>query len=187
MRVKEEDDKKVAAKPFRYQFGCLMASLNIKNWKKLHTMIAPEDIYGTREEGFGKETEPHVTILFGFEEQEGTAAKLQAQLPIKGPIKVPLVKLSYFENKDFDVLKFDVESEDLNMLNAWCRDNFKYKSDHPNYHPHVTLCYLKKGMGKKYAREMRESAVTIADKLVYSEPTPEGKKKTKWDINKKEA
>ena len=166
-------------------FGCLMASLNIKNWKKLHTMIAPEDIYGTREEGFGKETEPHVTILFGFDPQEkGTLERLKAELPIDGPIEVPLVKLSFFENKDFDVLKFDVESTDLAKLNAWCRENFKYQSDHPEYHAHVTLCYLKKGLGKKYARNMSEPVVTTAETLIYSEPTAEGKLRTKWKVEK---
>ncbi len=162
-----------------------MAALDIKNWKKFHTMIAPEDIYKTREEGFGKETEPHVTILFGFEDQDGTADKLKTELPLDGPIKVPLVKLGYFENKDFDVLKFDVESEDLARLNAWCRENFKYKSDHPVYHAHVTVAYLQKGTGKKFARNMTSPAITTASKLIYSEPTPEGKKRTKWFITEK--
>lgn len=165
----------------RRKFGCLMASLSISNWKKLHSIIDPEDIYGTKEDGFGKETNPHVTILFGFEDKEGIAAQLQDQLPIEGPVEVPLVKLSHFSNADYDVLKFDVESKDLAKLNAWCRDNFDYQSDFPDYHPHVTLCYLKKGMGKKYDREMTEPVVTIAEKLTYSRPD---KTKTKWDIKK---
>lgn len=176
--------------PFRYRLGCLMATLDIKNWKKLHSMIAPEDIYKTREEGFGKETEPHVTILFGFEPEEHVLEKIKSELPIHGPISIPLTKLSFFENAEFDVLKFDVDPKELVKLNEWCRKNFKYKNDHPEYHPHVTLCYLNKGMGEKYARDMSDPVITVATELVYSEPLADGKKKrSTWDIitNKKDA
>lgn len=174
-----ETDNKIVAQPYRYQYGCLMASLAIRNWKKIHSIIDPADIYGTKEDGYGKETYPHVTILFGFHDNPDNINKLQTELPINGPIKVPLVKLSHFSNDQFDVLKLDVDSDDLRMLNQWCKDNFEYTSSYPNYHPHVTVAYLKKGTGKKYDRDMTDSVVTIANKLTYSSSN---RVKTKWSI-----
>ena len=156
-----------------------MATISIPGWKKLHQLIEPEDIYGTKEEGFGKETNPHVTILFGFKDGDDIARKLQDELPVDKPLEIPFTALSYFETKDCDVVKFDVESEDLNRLNKWCTDNFEYTNEFKDYHPHVTLAYVKKGTGKKYARKMSYPAISTTDKLVYSRPD---KTKLRWTI-----
>jgi 2'-5' RNA ligase len=176
-----EKEKTVESK--RRLYGCLMAALTIKGWSKLHALIDPEDIYGTKEEGFGKETNPHVTVLFGFHDSPDVAEKLQALLPTTGPIEVPLVRLSHFETPNYDVVKFEVVSEDLKRLNKWCAEHFPYTSEYA-YNPHVTLCYVKKGTGKKYDREMREPATCLTDKLVYSRPD---RTKTKWTIEKEKA
>jgi 2'-5' RNA ligase len=170
-------------KSARFTFGCLMGTVDVKNWTKLGTdFIEEKDVYGTQESGFGLEDKPHVTLLFGFHDDEpDIAERLENSLPIKGSIKGKIVGISIFETPDYDVVKFDVESPALFKLNKWCKDNFEYTSAHKDYHPHVTIAYVKKGMGKKYKRTMSKSFEFDITELVYSHPDKE-QKKEKWSI-----
>lgn len=51
----------------KHDSGCLMLQCNIKNWNAVTSIIHPEDIY--TKDGFGLETEPHITILYGFTDE----------------------------------------------------------------------------------------------------------------------
>lgn len=170
-------------KSARFTFGCLMGKVDIKNWGKLGAnFIEKEDVYGTQEDGFGLEDKPHVTLLFGFHDDEpDIAERLEKELPTKGPIKAKIVGISFFETPDYDVVKFDVESPALAKLNTWCKDNFDYTSAHKVYHPHATIAYVKKGMGKKYKRDMSKSFEFEITELIYSHPDKKKKKET-WSI-----
>ena len=95
----------------------------------------------------GRETEPHVTLLYGLETQ--TPKDVKDLLKGEGPITVTLGKSSLFRNEDADVLKVDVDSPQLHALNAKLR-TLPNGNKFPEFAPHVTVAYLKPGEGEKY-------------------------------------
>ncbi len=128
--------------------------------------ITPETSMGSG--GFGLERDPHITVLWGL--QPGSLARAKEVLTEFGPISARLGYTSVFENPEYDVLKFDVDSADLARANAMLRKYCSYENDFPVYHPHVTIAYLKKGKGKdlvgsSYLSEMQ----LVATSLLYSD------------------
>lgn len=116
----------------------------------------------------GREAEPHVTIKYGLKTDDAAAVgKLLADQP---PITVKLGKTSLFENDDADVVKIDVESPALHVLNAKIAGAIENGDTRPEYVPHVTLAYVKKGEGAKYAgkSDMAGQSMTI-DTLTFSD------------------
>jgi 2'-5' RNA ligase len=157
-----------------HDYGCAMLKLEIpkKEWDDLQSMIDDDDIY--TEEGdrsFGREDEPHITLLYGLhndipdEDIEEVSKKMEK-------CEVNLKKISIFENEKFDVLKFDIIDDSKKELSKMNKEfaKFPHTTDYPDYHPHATLCYLKKGMGKKYIQTLSEDdEITIeCDTIIYS-------------------
>lgn len=114
----------------------------IRHWG--HQFVSDSDV--DPEEG--REDEVHVTVLFGLHDNEPD--DVEAALEGEGPIKLTLGKTSIFECDKYDVVKLDVNSEDLHRLNAKLRDHCEHTQTHPQYKPHCTIAYVKKGVGKKY-------------------------------------
>ena len=94
-----------------------------------------------------------------------------------------LGKLSVFSNpgSPFDVLKVDVESPKLHRLNRSLRDGLEHQNDYPDYHPHLTVAYLKKGAGAKYAGDTRFAGKILRlDELTHSSA---GRQKTRLRLD----
>ena len=96
----------------------------------------------------GRELDPHVTLLYGLHAKDSD--------PIEDAIAdhtvcyVKLGDLSLFKQDDCDVLKFEIESgECLHELHN-CLKELPNSETYPEYKPHVTVAYLKKGCGEKY-------------------------------------
>ncbi len=153
-------------------YGCLMLGTNFKNWNDCLKLVPDDMVYDDEKKKFGKETKPHITILFGFDIPTTDKNKLKDLIlneTNNKPIELKIVGLSYFETPKFDVLKFDIESEDLIKLNKVCTDNFDYSSDFPNYHPHMTISYVKKGlMDDKFKYKFEKPFILNSDKFLYS-------------------
>lgn len=136
--------------------------------RRLGKTIDPADIYDS-EEGHGLEDEPHVTALYGLDAD--VADPVKKAIAGIGPIKAKFGKASIFSNDKYDVLKFDVDSPDLHRLNAELK-KLPHSSDFPDYQPHITVAYLKKGTGQKYAgavpgitgRELTFDTLKFSDK-----------------------
>ena len=99
----------------------------------------------------GREDKPHVTVLYGLHGVD--AGKARRVLANEPPITVTFGKTSYFSNSESDsgdVLKVDVESDDLRRLNKRLA-KLPHTNTHAGYAPHATIAYLKPGTGKKYA------------------------------------
>jgi hypothetical protein len=165
-----------------YDFSCAMLYLDFPQMSDLHGQIDRDDVYvDPDDKTFGLETEPHVTLLYGLHNNVG----LDKVEPIVGaPVysKVKAYNPSLFENDKYDVLKFDVKGDNLHKANEALRE-LPYKNDYPDYHPHCTVGYLKKGTGSKYCKRMdgheHELMPTYA---VFSQPDGT---KTKMNINTK--
>lgn len=133
----------------------------IRRWG--HQFIADEDV-DTEE---GREDEIHVTVLFGLHTNEPDEVK--KALKGVGPIELTLGKTSIFECEDYDVVKLDVESDDLHRLNKKLSDCCEHTQTHPTYKPHCTISYVKKGCGKKYVGNDKFAGTKIEiDEVLFS-------------------
>lgn len=157
--------------PRKYDYGCVMVNLKIDpaKWAALQDIVDEKDVYfGDDEKGFGREMKPHVTVLFGIHDDVPDADVEKLIKKIKEP-EIELKDVSSFDNKLFDVLKFDIHSKDLVKLNTMFKQ-LPYTSDFPDYHPHATICYLKPGLAKKYIPKFKDIDPLEADtdKVLFS-------------------
>jgi len=120
-------------------------SQEIIEWGKKN--VTDKDLY-VKDSKYGREDEPHVTILYGIHsaEYKETASLIKGY----GEAKIKLGKMSVFTNDKYDVLIIEVMSKDLEKLRKTLTDKVEYSSDHPKYQPHVTIAYVKKGRGWKF-------------------------------------
>lgn len=183
LTLNEASDKK------EEPLGCLMAYFDVPVWELITRTVDVDDLY-IDEPNKGIETTPHCTILFGFQNEFVNPKKMMQQVKdlIKMPLEIKVEGVSLFENDKFDVLKFDVidEKGNLSKLNSFMRQNYPHKNKFNDYKPHVTIGYLKKGMGKKYLDSFNSilPMEMVVEKMVYSEPREISKKKYYWDIGK---
>lgn len=118
--------------------------------------IEEGDLYNDEDNAYGLEIEPHVTVLYGLEDdkiEESEVVKLFSM--IDGP-SIEVSKISLFKNDKYDVVKWDVKSEELNILNKMVTSMFPYKSNFPDYHAHVTIAYCLPGKGSGYEKELEK-------------------------------
>lgn len=172
-----------------YTYGCAMLYFDFPDMDNLHKEIDENDIY--TEDGFGLEDEPHTTLLYGFHADEINDDNEIFDTILDFEISnLILYNASLFENEYYDVLKFDVkakeyeENEDdfLFEINKTLTDKFPYTTDYPDYHPHATIGYLKKGKGKKYVEIFKDKEFEVVpSKIVYSKPNEDGTGTIKTD------
>jgi broad specificity phosphatase PhoE/2'-5' RNA ligase len=112
--------------------------------------ISEEDLYKEGDE-YGREDYLHITVFYGIHsENPNEAIKLLSK---EKSFKIKLDKISFFESDEqpYDVLKIDIKSSDLLRINEFLRKNIKESTvTFQDYKPHLTLAYLKKGLGKKF-------------------------------------
>lgn len=141
--------------------------------------IPKENIYNDPlDDTKGIEDEPHITVLYGLHTDDVNDVK-NVLKDFTGSITVKLGKISLFKNDKFDVLKIDVESDDLKKLNSIIK-TLKNENKYPVYHPHLTLAYVKKGTCDKYEGDSRfEGQSYTFDHILFSEKHTSNKNKIK--------
>jgi len=155
----------------RDYYGCLMLQSNIDNWKEYHTAgIDKKDVYiKPHDKSYGLEQEPHVTVGYGFHEDEideetmGSVMKQNLK-----PITLRVDEVDVFEGDEYDVVKYNLP---LTKELQGYRDlfmKFPNTQTHPDYKPHMTIAYVKPGTGKKYKRKLRDPFDVTFTKGVYS-------------------
>lgn len=153
-----------------------------KPFIEMANSIPEDELYTEPEKSYGREDEPHVTVLYGLKTEN--SKEVEDLVKNYGDVKIKLGKTSLFENDKYDVLKVDVESKDLSKLNKILRDNTDYENDYPDYQPHITIAYLKKGEGKKYVGQTIKGLESITlDKLIFSDKE---RNHTEIDLKQKE-
>jgi len=150
-------------------YGCLMMKVNFNSWDNFITQyIDKDDIYNDATGDYGYETEPHVTILYGFHDNTDLDKIKEILSPIKNDIRMQTNKIGVFETAKYDVIKFDIHSLALNKLHNVMVNNFDYTSDFDKYLPHITIAYVKKGLGKKYVKTLKNTLTLFSDTFLYS-------------------
>jgi len=151
-----------------YEYCCAMLYFDMPQMRDLHNQIDENDVY--HQEGdrtFGLETEPHVTLLYGLHNDVDPDQVMSVCKNRQYP-SLTLKNASCFDNPEYDVLKFDVDSQDLHDVNSEL-SKLPHTTSFPDYHPHSTVAYLKKGTGQKYMDLFKGNEYQVTpNKIVYS-------------------
>ena len=136
---KEEEKEQI----YDYNSVQVAVPVDYEKFSGLQNRIPKESLSEMEENSL---PEPHVTLLYGLT-NIGDLHKVRDLFGKLARPKFSLGKISRFENEDFDVLKVDIESEDFHHLNGLLR-KFDHENKYPEYKPHMTIAYLKKGACK---------------------------------------
>ena len=156
----------------KYEYGCVMVYLDVnkEDWGVLESMIDKKDLYLGKDgdRGYGFENEPHVTLLYGLHADIPLGEIEEVINKMKRP-KLKMGKVSSFNNPEFGVLKFDVESKDLHGENKKLTE-FPHTTSYPDYHPHATIAYIKPDKIGEYVNKFKDikPVDVVVEKIVYS-------------------
>ena len=141
--------------------------------KNIQSQLTEDDLYvdeNDRINGFGLETESHVT-LFPCLDNDTAVNALIPYLPKVETLPVKLVNISMFENDDYNVLKADVDPESvLKPLNEELLKHFECGSEFKDYHPHMTIAYCKKDseLAKSLCKDLEEPVELVPETYDFS-------------------
>lgn len=156
-----------------YKFGCVMIEVPVSNWDEITNSIDAEDIYTGGDDSHGIQENPHVTILYGLH-PEVTPEEVKSIFEnYKGDIQIKIDGIGIFENKDFDVVKFNVKPDGALQELHDRLSKLPNSDEFPNYTPHITIAYVKKGTGKKYLKPEYKYEVKSVENITYSMPNGE--------------
>lgn len=147
-----------------HTFACAMLDLRrgvppdgganpLPHLEQLAAQIPDEDLAAD-----GREADPHVTVKYGLHTPDPGAVRRVVQG--FGPVTVTLGRTAYFAGGDasiqrggdaYDVVYVEVLGDDVRFLNKLVSDSLPHTDTHPEYVPHVTLAYVRPGLGEKYA------------------------------------
>jgi|TARA_R110000772_G_scaffold97214_2_gene196394 hypothetical protein len=172
-------------KKSNYSYGCVMLFFKFPKLVNIHNIIQPQHIYTELLDiSYGLETEAHTSLLYGLHDTV-SLNDVTGVLQKYNYGEYKLTNPSLFENEKFDVLKFEVSGDNLYKTNTDLKQ-FPYTSSYPDYQPHLTVAYLKSGMGKYYVDIINKANVTefslIPTHAVFSEADGT-KSKIKININ----
>ena len=105
--------------------------------------IPPEMLHAN-----GREEEPHVTVLYGLDSDD--PAHVRSAVTGFGPVTAKIGLLSLFETPKHDVLKLNIESDDLHRLHSLIQSKVPHVQVNSSYQPHITVSYLATGKGNDY-------------------------------------
>jgi hypothetical protein len=153
-----------------YDYGCVMLYFDFPQMNKIHDVIKPDDVYTKEDDrSFGFENEPHCTLLYGLHDGV-TTEDVESVLNKHTYYTCKAHNASLFENPEYDVLKFDIKGDNLHETNADLQQ-YPFTSSFPDYHPHMTIAYLKPGTGKRYVKMLKEVEFDLLPQYaVYSKP-----------------
>lgn len=97
----------------------------------------------------GREDQIHVTVKYGL--HTNNAEEVRPSVSSFGPVRIMLGETSFFQCDGYDVIKVDVISPQIVMLNGVVSDACEHTDTHPEYVPHCTIAYVASGLGEKYS------------------------------------
>lgn len=151
-----------------YEYGCVMVEVPVSNWDEITSSIDPEDVYTGDDDTHGIQENPHVTILYGLHDGVTEDEVKSVFEGFTDDINIEVNGVGIFENKDYDVVKFNVNPDGALQELHDRLSKFPNSNDFPDYKPHITIAYVKKGTGKKYVKTDYKYTVKNVDKITYS-------------------
>lgn len=162
------------------QLGCVMIGLDPigQKWDDIIAQVDDNDVYKDGD-NYGKETELHITLLYGIHLDDGVRKSILDHYKSNFNVpKITGVSVSLFEKEEYDVLKYDIElTPELTALNEYLTSNYEFTTSYPDYHPHCTIAYLKKGTGQKYVDSFAVPQDFMIKNYLWSED------KFKWTLS----
>ena len=118
----------------------------------------------------GREDRAHVTLKYGL--HDDNPAAVRELIEKEKPFAIRLGKTSHFpDSGSGDVVKVEVHSPALHALNKKISDNVLHTDTHPGYKPHVTLAYVKAGLGPNFVKadgHSLDGKTAMVDHIVFS-------------------
>ncbi|MBD3261368.1 MAG: hypothetical protein GF334_06730, partial [Candidatus Altiarchaeales archaeon] len=110
-------------------------------WTKKN--ITDDKVHDDGDKTCGREDEIHATLFYGLEDEDPD--KVAEILKDVAPFEVRLGLVTAFKDQDdYDVLKVDVESPEMQRLHYLLEDKLPNKNSYPTYAPHMTLAFVQK-------------------------------------------
>lgn len=137
----------------KYDYSSLLIELpedlsdNIISWGYDH--VPNEDLFLDPDDPtFGREDDIHITLIYGI--HTISSKQVSRQLSEKA-FDIKLGDMALFtKSTKFDVLIINVDCPTLHSLHNKVQNNLEVTKSHPVYVPHVTIAYLKKGVGNRF-------------------------------------
>ena len=137
-----------------YDYGCVMVEVPVSNWNEITSIINKDDLYEVEGENYGIQDNPHLTLLYGL---KSNITKEQVEQVLEkaidgGKIDIDIENIGLFENDNFDVVKFNIKKTEQLQKLFDSLSELPNENTFPDYNPHMTIAYVKKGLGKKYTK-----------------------------------
>jgi hypothetical protein len=151
-------------------FSCLLVALpddmskQVIDWANKNI---PDSVLFDKETK-GREDFPHITVKYGINSED--PEQVVKLLENEQSVSFVLGQISLFDtNPDFDVVKIEVKSKDLEKLNKKVSEAVEVTDSHPGYIPHVTLAFVQKGFGDNFKGMMDFDGLSgTINKLIFS-------------------
>lgn len=152
--------------------------------QQIQQQIDAEDLYINNDPessiSYGLELSPHLTLAPCLRNNTKLDNVKKFLQPLEN-YRLELTGLTVFENRQFDVLVCNVKRcNPLFETNSEISEHYKLKNQF-KFNPHVTVAYLKKDKGKKYAELPFPNEVTMEPKC-FSYSHSEGERQVKEEF-----
>lgn len=152
-----------------YKYGCVMIDIPVSNWSEITSIISNDDIYEeSGDSTYGIQQNPHLTLLYGLHDDVTLEQVKSVFDNFNGEINIEVNGVGVFENDKFDVVKFNVNPQGSLQYLFDELSKLPNSNEFPEYKPHITLCYTKKGTGKKYVKDDYRYTVKNVNEICYS-------------------
>lgn len=152
-----------------YRYGVVMLEIPNINWDEIIKMIDPEDLYHEKGKSYGIQHNPHVTLLFGLHKGVSPRSVKQIFKSFDNKIDIEINGIDTFEtNPYFDVVKFNVNPQGALQYLFDRLSELPNSNEFPNFMPHITIAFVKKGTGKKYINPEYKHIIRNIKNVTYS-------------------
>ena len=169
-------------------YGCIMLLADVPDWPRLvRRLVREEDVYTAPDDDYGYEENPHITLMYGIHDREIIDKSIiYSKIEDIPAMRFTVNEVSIFpgDDKPYDVVKFDIKpTKTLLDIRKGLEDDLPNTQTFTDYHPHMTIAYVKKMKGSKYRRILRKGLRFAFNRGVYSMPNY---RKVYIDLKRKE-